>query len=201
MRRSALKDLKYVFVHEQVKSSRLNDFSKIDDFRNITRDDLIFNEIKRQVIENADEKFCKFLDKIDAKFDVLNMKIDSASKDTNTKIDVLNMKIDALSKDTNTKIDAVSKELNAKIDSSSKELNAKIDAVSKETDAKIDAVLKELNTKIDAVSDKIRPLELVYSGGIVVATSFVTFLALKIDWRLIQKFLKGNIHNSACYVC
>ena len=168
MRRSALKDLKYVFVHEQVKSSRLNDISKIDDFRNITRDDLIFNEIKRQVIENADEKFCKFLDKIDAKFDVLNMKIDSASKDTNTKIDVLNMKIDALSKDTNTKIDAVSKELNA---------------------------------KIDAVSDKIRPLELVYSGGIVVATSFVTFLALKIDWRLIQKFLKGNIHNSACYVC
>jgi hypothetical protein len=45
-------------VHEQVKSSKLNDISKIDDFRNITRDDLIFNEIKRQVIENADEKFC-----------------------------------------------------------------------------------------------------------------------------------------------
>ena len=58
MRRSALKDLKYVCVHEQVKSSKLNDVSKIDDFRNITRDDLIFNEIKRQVIENADEKFC-----------------------------------------------------------------------------------------------------------------------------------------------
>ena len=136
--------------------------SRIEDFRNITKQDLIFNEIRRQVIESSDEKFTIFYEKVDRKFEQLIASI----------------------RESNAMIDASTRESNAKIDSLKIDLNSKIDA-------KIDASTKEFNAKIDELSDKIRPLQLVYSGGIVLATSLLTFLATKINWTVFPDLFKN----------
>ena len=147
--------------------------SRIEDFRNITKQDLIFNEIRRQVIESSDEKFTIFYEKVDRKFEQLIASIRES-----------NAMIASLKIDLNSKIDASTRESNAKIDSLKIDLNSKIDA-------KIDASTKEFNAKIDELSDKIRPLQLVYSGGIVLATSLLTFLATKINWTVFPDLFKN----------
>ena len=136
--------------------------SRIEDFRNITKQDLIFNEIKRQVIESSDEKFTIFYEKMDRKFEQLI----------------------ASTRELNAKIDSLRIDLNSKMD-------AKIDASTKEINAKIDASTKEINGTIDELTDKIRPLQLVYSGGIVLATSLLTFLATKINWTVFPDLFKN----------
>jgi peptidoglycan hydrolase CwlO-like protein len=93
------------------------------------------------------------INRIDARIDKVDAKIDAASKDLNARID----KVDA-------KIDAISKDLNARID----KVDAKIDAVSKDLNGKIDAVSKDLNGKIDALGNRMW-----YVCGTIVTTIIV----------------------------